>query len=134
MSRTGIYEEQLPCGGALKVSTTSWEIQYYFPGIDLRRKGTFKNIPGAVIREFAQAYQENWEEFQRLKSALPPDGEFTSSGACGMTIRVGSFAEGVCLEFFHRPVSSEAQLQITLESYAYAERRAAQVQALLQNL
>lgn len=37
----GKYVETLSSGGELVVTESSWEISYYFPGPDLRYRGTF---------------------------------------------------------------------------------------------
>jgi hypothetical protein len=41
MNSIGTYEELLPCGGKLKVTKSSWEIEYYFSVPDFRYNGTF---------------------------------------------------------------------------------------------
>lgn len=134
MTSTGTYEEHLPCGGRLKISKTDWEILYYFPGPDLRHNGTFKNIPGSLIDQYIQAYQDNWQEYVQLKSAIPSGGDFSKTGKCGMTIRIGNFAQGVCLQSYHMAVSSEEQLKKVLDGYRYGAQRAVQVQEFLRAL
>ena len=56
MSAVGTYEESLPCGGKLKITSDSWEIAYYFPGPDQRHNGTFVSIPGKSIQQYIDAY------------------------------------------------------------------------------
>lgn len=134
MGPIGVYEEPLPCGGSLRVSKMSWEITHYFPGPDLRHNGKFFTIQGSSINNHIEAYEENWREFLLLKTSIPKGGTFSKSGTGGMTIRIGDFAEGVCVEHYHIPISSERSLKHILDSYRYAAERAIQIQELLKNL
>lgn len=106
----GTYEEMLPCGGKLEVHKTFWEILYYFPSLDLRHKGTFVKIPGIAIKDYIKAFEENGADYEQLKLAIPNGGEFTKDGKLGMSIRIGSFAQGVCLRYYHMPISSKNSL------------------------
>ncbi|MFA5816261.1 MAG: hypothetical protein WC865_11625 [Bacteroidales bacterium] len=99
----GIYEEPLPCGGKLKVSKTSWKISYYFQGPDFIYNGTFVSVPGNSIGQYISAFKENWAEYEQLKASIPKGGEFTKNGKMGMSIRIGSFALGVCIQIYHMP-------------------------------
>ncbi len=130
----GTYEESLPCGGKLKVYKTSWEISYYFPGPDLRYNGTFVQVPGRRVEEYIDAFNENWLEYERLKSSVPKGGAFSKVGKLGMTIGVGGFPQGVCISSYHMPISSVEQLERVTASYRYAEERAPKIQAFLASL
>ena len=130
----GTYEEALPCGGKLKVNKLSWEISYYFSGPDMRYNGTFFSVPGGSIDEYIIAFDDNWAEYEKLKTAIPKGGEFSTHGKKGMTIRIGNFAEGVCVQSYHMPISSRQQLNKVIDSYRYAVQRATQVQQLLASL
>jgi hypothetical protein len=134
MNPIGVYEESLPCGGKLKVSRIGWEILYYFPGPDLRHNGKFFTIAGASISRHIQAYEENWQEFAQLKATIPKGGTFSKPGTHGMTIRIGDFAEGVCVEHYRLPINSEQALKKMLDGYRYAAERAVQIQVFLKNL
>lgn len=131
---TGTYEEPLSCGGKLKVKMTSWEISYYFPGPDMRHNGVFVTVPGVSIESYIQAFQENWAEYNRLKLVMPSGGEFSTGGKMDMTIRIGKFAQGVCIRSYHMPISSESQLTKVVEGYRYASQRAPQIQKFLASL
>jgi hypothetical protein len=131
---SGEYSEKLPCGGTLMVSKSSWKIQYYFPGPDLRHNGTFVNVPGATIETYISAFIENWKEYEQLTEQIPNGGEFSKAGKMGMTIRVGKFAKGVCLQSYHMPISSREQLKKVVDGYRYAMQRAPQIQSFLQSL
>lgn len=130
MSATGTYVEDLPCGGRLKVSKSSWEISYYFPGPDARHNGTSVTLPGDRIKEYINAFENNWTEYKRLKGMIPSEGSFSKEGQKGMTIRLGMF-EGVCLRGHHMPVSSRERLTKIINSYEYAAKRSRQVQSFL---
>jgi hypothetical protein len=123
----GTYEESLPCGGKLKVTRTSWEIVYYFPGPDLRYKGTFVSVPGATIEQYIVALGENWKEYEQLTATIPKGGEFSKAGRMGMAIRVGGFAKGVCLRDHYMPIASTNHLEQVVGGYRYAARRAPQI-------
>lgn len=130
----GTYQEPLPCGGTLKVTQSAWEISYYFSGPDLRYKGTFITIPGDSIEQYIVAFNENWKEYEQLKSAIPVGEDFSKSGKMGMTIRIGKFAQGVCIQAYHMPINSEQQLDKVISSYRYAAKRAPQIQKFLDSL
>lgn len=131
---TGTYEEALPCGGALKVTKTAWEIFYYFSGPDLRYKGTFVKISGSSIEQYIAAFNDNWAEFEQLKDSIPSGGEFSKPGKMGMTIRIGRFAQGVCINSYHMPINSIQQLDRVVGGYKYAAERAPQIQKFLSSL
>lgn len=130
----GTYEEPLPCGGKLKVTKTSWEISYYFPGPDMRYNGTFVSVPGRSIEKYISAFNENWAEFEQLKSAIPSGGDFSKPGIMGMTIRIGNFVQGVCIQSYHMPISSKQRLEEVVNGYRYASQRAPQIQQFLASL
>ena len=130
----GSYEEPLPCGGKLRVTITSWEISYYFPGPDHRHNGTLISVPGSSIEKYISAFNENWAEYEQLTSAIPSGGDFSKSGKMGMTIRIGSFAQGVCIQSHQMPISSKQQLEKVIGSYRYASQRAPQIQQFLASL
>ena len=131
---TGSYEEPLPCGGKLKVTKASWEISYYFSGPDLRYNGTFVSVPGKSIEQYISAYQENFAEYEKLKETIPKGGEFSKIGKMGMTIRVGGFAPGVCIQSYHMPINKSHRLEVLIEGYKYAANRAPQIQQFLAGL
>ncbi|MDN6321634.1 MAG: hypothetical protein ACTHZY_07520 [Halomonas sp.] len=131
---TGTYEEPLPCGGKLKVTKTSWEISYYFSGPDMRYNGTFVSVPGGSIEKYISAFSENWKEYEQLKSSIPSDGEFSKLGKMGMDIRIGNFAQGVCIKSYHMPIDTRQQLEKVISGYRYAAQRAPKIQEFLANL
>jgi hypothetical protein len=130
----GTYEEALPCGGKLKVTETSWEILYYFPGPDLRYNGTFFSIPGGSVDRYISAYKENWDDYEKLILSMQTGSEISKPGKMGMTIRVGGFAHGVCIHSYHMPIHSKKELVKVIRDYRYAQQRAAQIQELLASL
>lgn len=134
MPPNGIYQERLPCGGTLKITVSSWEIEYYFSGPDYRYNGTFVRIPGDSIQDYIDAYRENWAEYQRLKATVPGGGDFSQRVSQGMTIRIGAFNEGICIQSYHMPIRSLDNLNQLLDGYLYATGRAVQVQKALATL
>lgn len=134
MKSLGTYSESLPYGGTLKISRDSWEIQYYFPGPDRRYNGTFKTIPSSQIDSYIEAFQKNWEEYEKLKNTVPSGGDFSKIGANGMTIRVGKYRSGVCLQSYHLCLSTKADIDSIISSYRNAKEKAKAMQTLLQGL
>lgn len=130
----GTYEEPLVCGGKLKVTKASWEITYYFSGPDLRYNGEFVSIAGNSVEQYISAFQENWAEYKKLMETIPKGGEFSKGGKMGMSIRIGNFAQGVCVKSYHMPISSEQQLEKVISGYRYAVQRAPQIQQFLASL
>ena len=128
---TGEYSETLPCGGRLTVRGVRWDINYYFPGKDRRHKGQSICIHMKDVDRYIEAYAENWNEYRSLKKTVPPGGDFSKAGKMGMTIRLGKFARGVCLQGYHMPLASKEDVIKMIESYRYAKRRASQVQDML---
>lgn len=131
---TGTYEEPLPCGGKLKVSQAAWEISYYFPGPDMRHNGTSVSVSGNSVEQYISAFNDNWAEYEQLKASIPKGGEFSKNGKMGMSIRIGNFAQGVCIRACHMPISSAQQLERVTGGYLYAAQRAPQIQKFLASL
>jgi 2-oxoglutarate dehydrogenase complex dehydrogenase (E1) component-like enzyme len=134
MTSIGTYSEMLPCGGTLKVKKDSWEIQYYFSGPDLRYNGTFVNIPAARVDSYIDAFQKNWEEYEKLKTAIPHGGDFSKVGANGMSIQIGRFRNGVCLQSYHMCLKTKDEIVRVITSYRHAKERAKVIQTLLGGL
>jgi hypothetical protein len=134
MTKVGIYQEALACGGTLKVGLDRWEISYYFAGPDLRHKGMFFSIYDTQVAEYIEAFKENWIEYQSLQVSIPKGGDFSKSGKKGMMIRISNFNPGICLHSYHMPINSAEKLKAIVESYEYASMRAPQIQTLLRTL
>lgn len=130
----GTYEEPLPCGGKLKITKKSWEIFYYFSGPDLRYNGDIISIQGSFVEKYISAFIDNWSEYESLKMAIPTGGDFSKQAKMDMTIRIGNFAEGVCIKSYHMPISSKRELDKLIDGYRYASKRAPQIQAFLASL
>ena len=103
MPTDGVYEEKLPCGGSLKVTKSSWLIEYYFSGPDMRYSGTLFTIHQREINNFIVAFKANWDKYCQLKNTIPKGGEFTTEGQQGMQIRVGGYWDGVSIQGYHMP-------------------------------
>lgn len=130
----GIYSEKLSSGGELKVSSNNWFIEYYFPGPDFRYNGKFFKISGRDIDRYIAALEKNFEKYLELKAAIPPTGNFETSGEMGMTIFIGDHRNGVCLHNYHMPISSEEKLKLVISDYKNAKVRAEKIQDMLKNL
>lgn len=130
----GMYSEKLKTGGELKVSSNGWSIEYYFRGPDLRYNGTFVSIRGECINQYIDAWKDNFKKYHELKKSIPSGGSFEASGDMSMSIRIGGFAEGVCLHSYHMPIRTEQQLNDVINDYEYARTRSLQILSLFQNL
>ena len=131
---TGKYEERLPCSGTLSVTDSDWSIRYYFPGPTARHNGTFFTIPGRSVPEYITILRENWDQLEALKAAVPTGGEFSKTGKLSTSIRIGTFAAGVCLHYHYLPINTKKQLDEVIAGFEYAIQRAARVQTMLQAL
>ena len=129
---SGKYSELLPCGGELQIWSHGWQIHYYFPGPDLRYNGTLVEIPGKDVEEYARSFEQNWEDYQRLRIVMAGVGNLERHGMCGMIIRVGGFADGVCLRGYHMPISTIERLRQVVDGFRCAIARAHDVQRLFQ--
>lgn len=100
----------------------------------MRYNGIFVEVPGASIEKYISAFTENWVEYEKLKSTIPTGGNFSKPGKQGMTIRIGDFSQGVCIESYHMPISSAQQLEKVIVGYRYAAKRAPRIQEFLDAL
>lgn len=130
----GTYEESLPTGGKLSVTRNSWNIDYYFPGPDLRFNGTFMSISGSDIDRYIKAFQSNWEQYEQLVSLVPDSGELTKEGRMGMPIRVGGALNGVYLKSYHMRFRTKQEIDRIITTYQNAKARAAQIQQFLRTI
>lgn len=134
MTNDGVYEEKLLCGGRLRVTRVSWEISYFFSYPDAKYNGSFVVVPGEYIHDYIKAFRDNWSFYLQEKAMLSPDAEVVRLGKMNMSIRIGSFREGVCLCDCHMPIANENELCAVVNCYEYAERRALQAQEFLNSL
>jgi len=129
---SGVYAETLASGGELRVTAEDWSIQYYFPGPDLRYKGSF--VTGNKVSEYIDALRVNWIEYERMEALVPPGGSLEKPGAAGMTVRVGGYWPGVAIQHHHVIAHSKGQVEQVIQAYEYAIKRAFEVQELLRSL
>ena len=48
-----------------------------------------------------------------------------------MSIRIGGFNEGVCLQSYHLPIKTQAELSEVIDDYEGAKKKAALIQRIL---
>ena len=130
----GEFIQELRSGGKLHVSSSDWHIEYYFAGPDLRYNGTFKRIYSNEIDKYISAWKNNFNKYTILKEQIPKGGEYSVGGEMGMTIRIGSWSEGVCLISYHMPIKSYCELQKIVEDYENAKISAMKIQTILRDL
>ena len=118
--------------GKLKVSKSSWKIEYYLPGPDYRYNGEFYIIDGDDVRSYIDALKTNWEKYQKLLKTIPKEGEYIVLGAKDMTIRVhGNYFNGICINNHHLPINSEKVLNHKIKEYEKAIELAKKIQVSL---
>jgi hypothetical protein len=100
----------------------------------MRYHGTFVTVPGRSIELFISAFKSNWSEYEQLKASLPGGGSYTKIGAQGMTINVGGYYDGVCIQSHYMPIKSQHRLTQVISSYQYAAKRAPEIKGFLAGL
>jgi len=130
----GEFVQSLKTGGKLKVSSSGWEIEYYFAGPDLRYNGTFKRIYGNEIDKYINAWRNNFKKYQDLRESIPSGGDFSTSGEMGMTIRIGGWRDGVCLTSYEMPLNTQKQIDDVIAEYENAKKTAKKLQQILKEL
>lgn len=131
---SGTYSERISDAGTLEVTAADWHIRFYFAGPDRRYNGTFFRVPGSQVDEYVAAYLQNWQTYLGLKQHIPAGANFDQAGLLGMRIRIGSFAEGVCLTSYHDPIRDQGALNRRIEGLRRAAVKAREVQRLLRGL
>jgi hypothetical protein len=122
MAMQGTYEEQLKLikNGKLVVTASRWSIQFYFPGPDARYNGTSLHIAGADVRDYIEAYLENWKEYHSLKGLIPKGGAFQKEGKKNMSINIGSsgiYGDGVCIYRWYMPINKLKDLEALVSCF-----------------
>ena len=77
MPNPGTYEEPLPCGGKLKVTKSSWLIEYYFSGPDMRYNGDFVRVQSSQVDSYITALKDNWDKYCEMKKTSPKEANLT---------------------------------------------------------
>jgi hypothetical protein len=126
---SNIYKETkiLGCGGVLSVTSSGWEISYYFPGPDRRYNGSTFVIQSHLISGYIEAFEKNWDEFENTKLALK-DSTVEKFGERGMVIRCGGIAQGICLEQSNVFINSKKRLVEVINSFQFALSEAPKIQ------
>ena len=130
----GEYTEELKSGGKLVVNQRDWYISYYFPGPDLRYNGTWKRISSKEIDKYINAWKNNFATYIMLKNELKLDGTFEKKGEAGMTISIGGYRDGVCIDGWHMNVREQYKLEQIVCDYESAKKKAIKIQEMLKNL
>lgn len=130
----GHYQENLADGGKLRVFANRWEIEYYFPGPDLRHKGTFVRFADREIENLIDEYRAAYQKWKDLKQSAIKGTELTLPASAHLTVRVGGYLDGVCLAIRHDPVNNDSKLQQKVDSYVLALERAPKIQEMLRHI
>lgn len=130
----GKYEENLPSGGKLVVSESSWSISYYFPGPDMRYNGTFFHISGTNIDKYISAWKNNFKKYLELKSTMSLSGTYTTTGEAGMKISIGGYWDGVCIDGWHMNVHDQAKIDKIVDDYKKCKTKAMSIQNMLKSI
>ena len=127
LKMSGVYSEKLKTGGELKVETNGWTIQYYFPGPDLRYRGTLVIIRGQDIDRYINAWRSNHKKYIELSRTVGSGKQFQMIGDMEMTIGVGGFLDGVYLRSYHMRAQTPKDVEEIIKDYEYAKVRAKQI-------
>lgn len=101
--------------------------------VDLRHNGTFFEIEDKEIDKYVSAWKNNFKTYTALQTKFSYNESFETTGEKNMPIRIGKFS-GVYLMPFNLPVKNENELNRLLSDYAYAKKRATQVQCMMKTL
>lgn len=130
----GVYKEQLKSGGELVVTPTSWSIEYYFPGPDMRYNGEFFSIRENDIDKYIYAWKNNFEKYLELKSVIDLEGTYETMGEAGMKISIGGWREGVFINWWDMNVKDASEINQIITDYEAAKIKAKKVQEILKSL
>ena len=76
-------------------------------------------------------YLSNAVEKYCKENNLLMSGGSDYHGEMGMSIRIGGFNEGVCLQSYHLPIKTQAELSEVIDDYEGAKKKAALIQRIL---
>lgn len=109
----------------LHIRANSAEIQFYFPGPDLRYNGTFFTIHDYEIDDYIRAYRANWIKAKELyeKAKELPGTTLRLSGERKMNIEATQNYFTIYLHQYHLPIKTEEGYQNIVEQLQIAKLR-----------
>jgi hypothetical protein len=133
---TGEYKEKLPFGtGDLIATKSTYYIQFYFSGPDMRYSGTLLQIHSNEINKYIKAYEQNWNKFEELKAMKNKLGnEFSVSGVLNMPISIGGWKNGICIDSYHMPLSTKKEIDKLIQSFEWAKEKGPEIMKFLKSL
>lgn len=105
--------------GKIIATPSSWRIRFYLKGPDLRYNGDFLYIGSQDVQSTIENYKKAFDRYEELK-LITPKGAELSENQGQLTIRVGSFAKGVCMKNYHNPISTRSDLELVVSLYERA--------------
>lgn len=96
--------------GALVATEAAWRVTFAFPGPDARYSYTVLELRALQVQTLLRDYERGFDRYELLKGTLPRGINATEQFGGFLTIRVGDFAEGVCLSSYQVPVRTRAEL------------------------
>jgi hypothetical protein len=130
------FKQSLPALQAnLTVRPSSWFIERYFPGPDLRYNGYFFRIGSLEVYDFAANLRKTWEKFQatRVRFAAESGLEVSGFGRSKIYLR-HVFGTGITLDGHRGLISDNAKLESILNELESAPKRAKAIQVKLRGL
>jgi hypothetical protein len=123
------YEEKIDLSGfdvivTLHVEYDKWKIRFSFPGPDSRYKWAYFNLNGNEMDSYRKAYKENWDEYKKLKANYKLSGSYSIDGKEGMSINIGGYNEGVCIDSYHLPINTQESLKSILSMFNSCKKKA----------
>jgi hypothetical protein len=130
----GMLEERLTCGGTLQVTEKSWQILYVFGGPTTRHRPRLFSIDGKSMSSYISALQENWRQYEVLKSKLPESSDYQKEVNMNMTVRVCPHIGGLYVHYPYLHVANTQRLDALVDSWRKAAQRAAELIRVLKSL
>lgn len=97
--------------GKIEATPTGWCLSYVLAGPDARYRATLLELGPQEVAALAADFAIAYRRYVALKASLPPGHEVVEPIGANLTVRIGPFAEGVCLGGYHDPVRHLGQIQ-----------------------
>lgn len=117
----------------LHIRPHSADIQFYFPGPDLRYNGTFFQITENEIDAYIQAYKINWLKAKELyeKAQELPNTELKITGEKNMEIWATNKYFTIYLHKYHLPIATEKEYKDIINQLHIAKLRIEEIRQKL---
>ena len=131
----GTYREKLNfLPGEIVVSNNSFEISFYFKGIDNRYNGRLFCIKSDEIEKYIAAYNNNWLKYEVLKQLKTP-GQFSLNAEMGMMIFTGNtYLNGISMNQYDLRLETKYEIDAAINDLVIAKERGYELVKLLSKI